>query len=497
MHRVVQLPTGPKAGWELDTPSAEAGDLKSVPESLVVLQSLRQSRSRWASTMFPKFSVKTRGGRTAGVVPPPHTTKAHGKYDLHVGPHVFSDTAIYEVHYLPTPADQEADGMRSSLPSSSTQHTSSSNVQTSLASIPFPSGTYVTPALSSKVAIAAESDPTLANLLSAVIKRTASEDQVKTLGFLIQSLESVPPFGPNSASVDQSPVQSPHRATSPKPFDIVLEFHERPSDRFILPRGTVVCELAPSKSGSAYRASDMIITCCLPFLGTASTDEETDPVVSPEVVSFRLSRVSQALWDLMVTWAGGPQKIEENRSTLAEIARQASPRTYLQHRLPEGELLTEIQTAVASPYTMKPVKPAGADSQRAKRKSVSRRPTTAVAPPSLPVENAVSPVIVKRRSQLKSKASAPPPIACHACGQTDVPLMMGGRYCRECISAGKAIAEIPQVQPNRTYASRPSAFPSTPSEDGGIEGTAFTSPTAASGTGTTASTVASHPPPNA
>ena len=51
--------------------------------------------------MFPKFSTRARGTKVAEVVPPPHTIKAHGKYDLTIGPHVFSNTAIYEVHYLP------------------------------------------------------------------------------------------------------------------------------------------------------------------------------------------------------------------------------------------------------------------------------------------------------------------------------------------------------------------------------------------------------------
>ncbi|KAL7285424.1 hypothetical protein ACG7TL_000521 [Trametes sanguinea] len=107
---------------------------------------------------------------------------------------------------------------------------------------------------------------------------------------------------------------------------------------------------------------------------------------------------------------------------------------------------------MAPSYTMKPIKPAGADSNRAKRKSVSRRPTvtTTANPPSTSIGMpAPKPMPVKRRSQPKTKAVAPPPIACHACGKTDVPLMMGGRYCRECINAGKPVADIPQVQPNR------------------------------------------------
>lgn len=73
---------------------------------------------------------------------------------------------------------------------------------------------------------------------------------------------------------------------------------------------------------------------------------------------------------------------------------------------------------------MKSIKPAGADSTRAKRKSVSRKATLVSDGLSSPAEKTAS---VKRRQSLKAKTSAPPPIACHACGQTDVPLMMGGR----------------------------------------------------------------------
>ncbi|OJT15921.1 hypothetical protein TRAPUB_13866 [Trametes pubescens] len=404
--------------------------------------------------MFPKFSVKTRNGKTPEVTPPPHTIKAHGKYDIHVGPHVYHDTAIYEVHYLPV-VEPIAEGSQTiQQPCHAQPATASgSGVQTSLSSIPFPAGTYVTPALSSKVSVAAQSNPVLANLLKAVISRTATDDQVKTLGLLIQSLEGVQSLEqPNPTLLGMSTAQFSPRSSSPKPFDIVLEFHERSSDRFILPRGDVVCELAASKTESPYRASDVIITCCVPFANAASlqtTPLHTEPPdnVTPEVVSFRISRVSQAVWELLSTWAGGPQKIEESRVKLAEIAKQAGPQLYLKHRLPEGELLEEIRVAVAPSYTFRPVKPAGADSNKAKRKSVTRRPTVSIAAaPSAPPEKPPPPP-VKRRAQQKSKAPAPPPIACHSCGQRDVPLMMGGR---------RAITEIPQVQPNRANSGKPS-----------------------------------------
>ncbi|EIW64249.1 uncharacterized protein TRAVEDRAFT_61929 [Trametes versicolor FP-101664 SS1] len=436
MHRAVELPTGPQPGWEISGPHAGETDLKSVSESLVVLQSLRQSRSKWVTTMFPKFSVKTRSGKTPEVTPPPHTTKAHGKYDLHVGPHVYHDTAIYEVHYLPA-VEPIAEGLQTiQQPFSTPPATaSSSGVQTSLSAIPFPAGTYVTPALSSKVSVAAQSNPVLANLLKAVISRTATDDQVKTLGLLIQSLEGVQALEqPNPTLLGMSAAQFSARPSSPRPFDVVLEFHERSSDRFILPRGDVVCELAAPKTESPYKASDAIITCCVPFANAASLQPTTPGAEppdndTPEVVSFRISRVSHAVWELLFTWAGGPQKIEESRVKLAEIAKQAGPHLYLKHRLPEGELLEEIRAAVAPSYTFRPVKPAGADSNKAKRKSVTRRPTVSIAAaPSASPEKPPPPPTppVKRRAQQKAKASAPPPIACHSCGQRDVPLMMGG-----------------------------------------------------------------------
>jgi hypothetical protein len=56
----------------------------------------------------------------------------------------------------------------------------------------------------------------------------------------------------------------------------------------------------------------------------------------------------------------------------------------------------------------------------------------------------------KKRRQTQPKATPSlPKIACFACGQTDVPLIMGGRYCRPCVEAGCAIDDIPQVGSSR------------------------------------------------
>jgi len=48
----------------------------------------------------------------------------------------------------------------------------------------------------------------------------------------------------------------------------------------------------------------------------------------------------------------------------------------------------------------------------------------------------------KRASQSQPKTSSTSKkIACVSCGQADVPLMMGGRFCRPCMDAGKASNE--------------------------------------------------------
>ncbi|KAM5530513.1 hypothetical protein V8D89_015829 [Ganoderma adspersum] len=472
MQRSVHLPTGPRPGWELQEPEAHTDglQLRSVAESLVLLQSLRQSRTKWVTSMFPKFSTKTRG-KAAEITPPPHTIKAHGKYDLHIGPHTFSGTAVYEVHYLPS-ADQHSGGPEAQ----STQSTPSSSYsavptypQASQSSSSSSSSSYVTPALSSRVATAAQTDPILANLLSAVINRTATAEQVKRLGVLVRQLEGIPELEPPNAPPTPSPAPPPpFRPVSPKPFDVIVEFHEKPSDKWILLRGDVFIERVGVAEGVWARYADVIITTTMtPASPPADPSGEQAPnTPAAEVVNFRFSRVSQSLWELFFAWAGGSQKMEESKAKLVDMVKASTAPSYLQHCLPEGELLTEVQNAVAPPYTMKSIKPPGADSNRAKRKSVSRKPTLIVSDAPSPAP--IKPTPTKRRQSIKAKPSAPPtPIACHACGQTDVPLMMGGRYCRACIDAGKAVADVPQAPPlreNITAVPRPQKFLFVPME---------------------------------
>ncbi|KAL6298698.1 hypothetical protein BKA93DRAFT_40211 [Sparassis latifolia] len=421
MSKAVKLPVGPMPGWELEDNNGEGRELRSVAESLVVLQSLRESRRRWLSSIFPKFSTKPRGGKPPDVVPPPHTIKAHGRYDLTIGPHTFPNTAFYEVHYIPQPVSAPAPTLHPThflsqgtsmqqLPGTSVPAVAgqSFNMQ------PTPE-VFVTPDLISQVNAASLSNPTLANLLQMAASGRATPDQMKTLGLLIQSLGAANLAAPPLASPTPTQVSYTRRD-----FDIVIEFTERPSDKWVFPRGPVVCERTKTNETS---------TAILSNGGIAAS-------VQQDVVTFYLSKVPRTLWDVLITWSGGEQGMEDSRRRLVEISAKAAPRTYLQHRLPEGPLISQIQSVV-TPYATKPIAPVHAD--RTKRKAATRKVT-------IDTTGSMGGNTSKRRQPSKPKAIAqPPPIACRSCGQTDVPLMMGGRYCRTCIEAGKAVHDIPQV----------------------------------------------------
>ena len=195
---------------------------------------------------------------------------------------------------------------------------------------PLSDAPYVTPALSSKVAVASQSNPILANLLRAVLNRTATDDQVKTLGLLIQSLEGVPElesFSGTSPTTFASHALVPVRDGSPKPFDILLEFGEHSTERWIFPRGDVYCERVGVVEGTSAWLSDVIVTTCVPFPNsTGAKPSSSDPPTSPstpEVVSFRFSKIHLTLWELLLSWAGGPTKMEESRVKLVDMVSKA------------------------------------------------------------------------------------------------------------------------------------------------------------------------------
>ena len=109
---------------------------------------------------------------------------------------------------------------------------------------------------------------------------------------------------------------------TPKEYDLVLEFPERPYDRWLVPRVPVVCERIPS----AGNIEAILLLFALPFpkqtkgepeSAESATSTGTDLV--QEVVQFRITKVHQAFWENLLNWAGGTTKVESNRSILEKI----------------------------------------------------------------------------------------------------------------------------------------------------------------------------------
>ncbi|KAI9444832.1 hypothetical protein H4582DRAFT_853542 [Lactarius indigo] len=495
--------------------------LKSASESLVVLHSLKQSRSNWMSSTFPKFSSKSRGGKISDTIPPPHTMRSLGKFDFHVGPHIFPGTSVYEAHYLQSSPVPQLPRPGPNQPSTSTWHTTpyrpstytpytpygtsttpSAGAYTQRAFTPLVSAvasdTPITPALISRVNDAAATDPILANFLQLAASGRATSDQLKTLALLIQSLAYTPSSAAALGGVSatealsvlnqlsaQTPSSTPGSSTpatppatlvpphpahehltsaqstnstglpAPKEFDLVLEFPERPYDRWLFPRVPVVCERNPTLGD--IEAVLLVVALPLPKQkqgepAESATPESLDP--PQEVVQFRITKVNQAFWDSLLNWAGGSAKVEANRSILEKIANPA--RVYLQHQIPEGDLLTKLQAA-ALPYSMKSIKPPHGDRGSTKRRTAPRR--TGSNAESQGAGNAPK---RKRASQPKA-APISKKIACVSCGQADVPLMMGGRFCRPCMDAGKASNETTVGTQDVGVAPQPSQPSSQPS----------------------------------
>ncbi|KAK7465352.1 hypothetical protein VKT23_005331 [Stygiomarasmius scandens] len=437
----IELQLGPKPDWEL---SENQEGLHDISTSAVLLYALKQSREKWLSSNFTKLSGKAARGKTVdNPTLPPYTIHACGKCDLEIGPHFFYDTLFYEAHYTPTPTQSPYSSQWSSTTASNTSAASSSSFSASSLSSISPVA-MITPALINKVNDAAASNPTLSNLLQVAAAGKANDDQLKTLGLLIQSLPQVSTHAAN--------------AVPPREFDLVLEFREALSERWILPRGTSACE---RNTDSSADACDITLTCHTTLNRPASNGETSThvPQNDPQLFTLKFNKAPVAVWDTLLRWVGGEQKNRENLETLSKVKEK--PTSFLAYHLPDGPLLEQLKAATASPYTMKPVKPtASATSSRSRRrpsqKKLSEKPSEGSTVPSRRksadttktitqgVEKDATPAPKKPR-QSKARGSAVQ-IRCLTCNQADVPLMLGGRFCRPCVESGKANPSIPQTQ---------------------------------------------------
>lgn len=220
------------------------------------------------------------------------------------------------------------------------------------------SAVTITPALISQVNTAASSNPTLANLLQLAASGRASPEQLKNLGLLIQSLVGPSNIGNsvdlpvdlpvNSSASGKSQTDTSTKAATPAPisvapapasvhtvktptlhptsaptkeFDIVLEFSENPSDRWVLPRVPVIIE----RLQGAGRLSDILLTAGVPFPKPPVTDTQEEKEISPaddgtqQLVTFHFRKASSDIWECMSRWAGDQERMETTRKALERL----------------------------------------------------------------------------------------------------------------------------------------------------------------------------------
>ncbi|OCB87909.1 hypothetical protein A7U60_g5046 [Sanghuangporus baumii] len=329
----LKIPVGDTPDWETKEYKDE-GTLNSVFESSALYYSLRQSRNAWLSKVFPRFTSKSKAKGQKDVVQPLHNLRFISKCDLEIGPHIFADTSVYEAHYLSEPP-QYATGI------SPTYAPTTSYSQTTSGTFTYPLTSYnpyvapaapmtplvppgpemkdpdVTPALIARVNEAAATNPTLHNLLQIAAAGDASIDQLRTLGFFIQQLAAVQQqqaqstsspttnflgtqqTTPQSAFMQAANYSPPH--VIPKKHDLILEFRENHTERFLVPREIVACEqeIQPSQT---FR-KDIVLYTFVPFLNDEIKFRASSSTSSRTPTVIRFLNVSDAIWETIRGWS--------------------------------------------------------------------------------------------------------------------------------------------------------------------------------------------------
>ncbi|KAF7307098.1 hypothetical protein MIND_00503100 [Mycena indigotica] len=355
-------------------------ELTSICESGVVSASLLQSRDNWLNSIFELYT-----GRTRPNCPPP-TSSPCGVCTIDIGPHIFCDTSFYEVHY--PPSQLEGSASTSARPSWS-------------ASIPMPNSDIV-----HAVNAAASSNPTFANLLHIAASGQATPDQLQTLGLLIQSLPPPrpPPLAPTTALA----------------YDIVFQYAETPSQQCILPRVPAVWE----KTGSR---GDFALTLAIKPPNSAVPDLQ--------IVTINFRQPHPTLSEAISRWVGNAR---ENPQIIKRVKEQ-SRRVYLTHRVPRDQIVAQLKMSSVPNYSMTSIKPQPVVEpplNPPQRKPRKPRTTTETENNTATPSQLEAPVKRKRGRPRKTDIVK---LSCTTCQATDVPLVLGGRFCRPCVEAGKAV----------------------------------------------------------
>ncbi|CAK5264526.1 unnamed protein product [Mycena citricolor] len=400
---------------------------------------------------------------------------------MEIGPHSFLETSFSEVQYSwqsapPTHPYHPYYGAHNPLPAPA-----------------HPPSNVMPPSLFDRVHAAAVSNPLLANQLALAANGRATEAQMQTLGLLIQSIADSPHVAPYSASpaAPQTygyPPPQPPVPVPTKEFDIIFNFKESLHDKSLLPRKLATCDKVEGPHLGVNEVCDVLLRILLDPPTKVSTEPGTERP-TPQVVTIWLRQPHEGIWDMLRLWIGGEEKIRENAialdelevvsllSALSDIVSDSNPqkktkRVYLKNRSSDTALIAQLRTAGSNPaHAMKLIKPTKW-AARAKRKLQPRPqpPVPVIAneapapsvlsfniPPTAPASTvpqrrpSETPLPEAKRSHLSKPGSSQPPVTirCLSCLQTDVPLILGGRFCRPCVDSGRAV---------NVYGSEPASY---------------------------------------
>ncbi|KAF7311108.1 hypothetical protein HMN09_00655000 [Mycena chlorophos] len=377
------LPT--KRGID-DLDSDDEPKLATAAESGVLAASLLRSRENWLKSIFRLFSSENQAA-------PVHTATSCGVCSISIGGlHVFPETTFYEVRYSATPPAPPS---------------------------PAPAWPYGSlaqnPGIIQAMNTAAAANPIFANMLANAAAGTASTIELQTLSFLVQSLPG------HAAPVASTPIQ----ATSTN-FQLVLQYSESPSERWLIPRGPAIYEKATA-------GDDFTLTFAIPLQGGSAAQDDFTAVPTlgtsaAQVVTMDFKKPPTTLSDTISRWIVGTER--ENRMRLTKLKEQ-SKRNYLVYRVAPKDVIANLQGVSGTDYTMTSIKPGS-------------RP---VAPPSPPKP--------KRKPGRKPKAdtqsiSAPAPTAVYSppSGRWAVDLGLDHHHKEAKVSNG--VAALRGVQENRS-----------------------------------------------
>ncbi|KAJ3772001.1 hypothetical protein FB446DRAFT_789115 [Lentinula raphanica] len=504
----VQLETGSERGWETKDAAEE---LKSVAESHVFAYSLQRSREKWLNSVFPRFTSKSKKGSKAGSDTSavlPHDLRFRGICEVQIGPHIFSNTSFQEAVYL-TPATDQTSSIPSyvGLTSNAASHSTFEPTAASPALIDQINAAAATnPVLASLLQLASTGQATQDQLqMLSVTIRSLAANPIPPSHYGQSNVAPVATSTSPASKKDTDLVvtfaeSSQIRFVIPRgiavcepvsgtgndlEFNVVLYVQLHKKENGNTPAG--------HSQNSSYDKSHMlrmtlrgaseslwntinhwiggedIIKANREILDGLKAKRPRKTYLAyrlPEgSVLDRVSAASSAPYPMkfLKPPASIPRPRRSKKTILSNVS-QASSTSYL----PSSETQTTTQSRrkrntaeLTENYNAALDLAAAITGAGQTGSSASNEPahSSTISTPKSVVLTVVPPPPSKKQKPRTSRKTAndfqpaATEIKCRSCQATNVPLMLGGRFCRTCVEAGRGTADIPQVPGHGSRAS--------------------------------------------